>query len=584
MSDSFRPVQPEEPENDRPDRSKEELEKVRNILFGSELDELSKIKERLDDPQQRVKDISDLLPEAIVKSAKKDGSLTKALMPNVEEAVKVSIKKESKNMVDALFPIIGRIIRKSVSETLGGMIQALNETLENSLSIQGMKWRIEALRTGRSFAEVVILHTLVYRVEQVFLIHKETGLLLQHVVAENVTTQDGDMVSSMLTAIQDFVKDSFEVGEDESLQNLQMGDLNVWIEPTPHLVLAAVIHGQPPAELRNTIQDALESIYLEHSDSLASFDGDTSEFEKSRKYLEECLVQKKVEPEKKSFLFAYIILAALFIGLITFITFNQISKNRWENYFEALRNEPGIVVTSIDKSFRHYYITGMTDPLAKDPADILQEQGLKPERISSQWEMYYSVSPEFALKRATILLQPPDKVTLRFSKGVLAASGEAPLEWMEEARSLALSIPGIHKYDDSNLKNAEMERIGEITKLIEEPILRFKVNSSEILPDQEAELNGLRDNLSELINLANKLKRRYHIIISGRADSTGLEERNVLLSIKRAQEIKTFLANEGFDENIFMVEGLGSGKPIKSDDPDRQRAINRSVSLRVELQ
>jgi outer membrane protein OmpA-like peptidoglycan-associated protein len=576
LSDSFKPVQPDEAENDRPDRNKKEMEKVREILFGSELNELSKIKQRLDDPHQRVQDISDLLPEAIVKSAKKDGSLTKALMPNVEEAVRVSVKKESKTMVDALFP-------KSVSETLSGMIQALNETLENSLSIQGMKWRFEALRTGKSFAEVVMLHTLVYRVEQVFLIHKETGLLLQHIVGENVDTQDGDMVSSMLTAIQDFVRDSFKVGEDESLQNLQVGDLTVWIEPTPTLVLAGVIHGRPPAELRNTFQDTLENIYLEHSDSLGSFDGDTSEFDRSRKYLDECLVQKKVEPEKKSFLFAYVILGAIFIGLITLITLNQINRNHWENYFEALRNEPGIVLTSIDMSFGHYYITGLNDPLARDPADILLEQGLKPEKIHGQWEMYYSISPEFAVKRANMLLKPSEKVTLRFSKGVLAATGEASLEWIEDARSLAMSIPGIHKYDDGYLRNIETEKINAIIVTIEKPVLKFKLNSSEILPGQDDVLSNIRDKLNEFVSLAEKLKREYHIIIEGRADSTGFEDRNILLSIKRARKIETYLKNEGFEENIFKIEGLGSSKPLKSEEKDRERALNRSVMLKVEF-
>ena len=55
---------------------------------------------------------------------------------------------------------------------------------------RSLKWRFEAWRTGRPFAEIVLLKTLVYRVDQVFLIHKETGLLLQHVVADEVRAKD----------------------------------------------------------------------------------------------------------------------------------------------------------------------------------------------------------------------------------------------------------------------------------------------------------------------------------------------------------------------------------------------------------
>ena len=44
--------------------------------------------------------------------------------------------------------------------------------------MQGLKWRVESIRTGRPFAEIVLMHSLLYRVEQVFLIHRETGLVL----------------------------------------------------------------------------------------------------------------------------------------------------------------------------------------------------------------------------------------------------------------------------------------------------------------------------------------------------------------------------------------------------------------------
>jgi len=105
-----------------------------------------------------------------------------------------------------------------------------------------LKWRLEAIRTKRSFAEVVLLHTLVYRVEEIFLIHTQSGILLQHVGAEANHGKDPDLVSGMLTAIQEFVKDSFNSQTGEMLDTLRMdGDHSVWIEQGPHAMLAAVI-------------------------------------------------------------------------------------------------------------------------------------------------------------------------------------------------------------------------------------------------------------------------------------------------------------------------------------------------------
>ncbi len=81
--------------------------------------------------------------------------------------------------------------------------------------------------TDWPFAEVVLLHSLVFRVEQVFRIHKNTGLLLQHGVAPTVAAQAPDMISGMLSAIQEFVRDFFQASQRGTLQTLQVGDLQV---------------------------------------------------------------------------------------------------------------------------------------------------------------------------------------------------------------------------------------------------------------------------------------------------------------------------------------------------------------------
>jgi OOP family OmpA-OmpF porin len=112
------------------------------------------------------------------------------------------------------------------------MVQSLNKTLEYSVSTKGLRWRWEALTTGKKFAEVVLLHTLRYRVAQIFLIHRESGLLLQH-VTDDEDIRDVDLASGMLTAIQDFVRDSFGADETESLKTMAFGNQTIWIETGP---------------------------------------------------------------------------------------------------------------------------------------------------------------------------------------------------------------------------------------------------------------------------------------------------------------------------------------------------------------
>src|SRR5688500_3811865 len=160
----------------------EEFAELRAILVGPEQRHLRSLQARLDDKGAQTRDVSRVLPQAILLR-KDDPQMTRALAPTVEEALTASVRRDPRPLADALFPIFGPAIRKAIAASLSTMLESMNRTLEHSLSWRAVRWRITALRTGQSFAEVVLLDTLVYRVEQVLLIERESGLLLQHLSA-----------------------------------------------------------------------------------------------------------------------------------------------------------------------------------------------------------------------------------------------------------------------------------------------------------------------------------------------------------------------------------------------------------------
>ena len=270
-------------------RSQNDLDELRELLIGPFQTQLDEMQRRMDTPQLRAKDVSSILPEAIALRSSKDKKIELALEPITEAAIKSSIKKDRQVLVDALFPVMGPAIRKAIASAIQSMIQGFNKLLENSISGKGLKWRFEALRTGKTFAEVVFLHTLEYQVEQLFLIKRDSGLVLQHMVANTVVSQDPELVSGMLTAIKDFVQDSFGTDKEATLETLRVGDRNVWIEHGPHAFLAAVIRGDPPVDFQLTLREAIEEVHFSHSDTLANFAGDASAFEKSKYILVNCL-------------------------------------------------------------------------------------------------------------------------------------------------------------------------------------------------------------------------------------------------------------------------------------------------------
>lgn len=144
------------------------------------------------------------------------------------------------------------------------------------------------MRTGESFGEVVLKHTLVYRVEQVFLIHKRSRSLLQHVATTVDVSEDADLIADRLIVMQQFVHDSFGVQVGDKLDCIEFGHMSVWIEQGPKAMIAALIRGSAPSDLRKILRDALDNIHLEQEEAIEGFEHGMPS-EAFRPYLESCL-------------------------------------------------------------------------------------------------------------------------------------------------------------------------------------------------------------------------------------------------------------------------------------------------------
>jgi OOP family OmpA-OmpF porin len=434
---------------------------LRNLLVGPERSQLDQLQARLDALRVYPEDVSQVLAEAVHLRSSQDKQLTNALLPSVEEALRASVQRNPRVLVDTLFPMMGPAIRKAITVALRSMLDSLNSSLAISLSLRGLKWHWEAFRTGKPFAEVVLLHTLSYRVEQVFLIHKETGLLLQHVIAESVTGQDGEMISGMLTAIQDFMRDSFGGAEGESLDTVEYGDRTLWIEQGPQAILAGVVWGNAPRELKIVLQEALESTHFEMREALGSFQGDASPFTAIRHYLEGCLQEQfRTEETRRSARGVWLISATLLLALgawgFSLMRSHQALKQaqqRWEACLSTLRTQPGTVVLTVENSHGTYVLSGLLDPLAPEPFTLPAVARMCADiDVSRQWQTYYALHPTFVADRARRALDPPDTVVLDLdNQGVLYATGTASYQWILEAQKLARVIPGITQLQTEQL-------------------------------------------------------------------------------------------------------------------------------------
>ena len=144
-------------------REEEDFSELRSLIIGPEQRELLALQAHVLDPSVQTRDVSRVLPDAIAIRAR-DPQLMRALAPSVEHAVTESVRRDPRPLADALFPVIGPAIRKAIAHTLATMVESLNRTVEHSFSWRALQWRWTAFRTGKPFAEIVLLNTLEYRV------------------------------------------------------------------------------------------------------------------------------------------------------------------------------------------------------------------------------------------------------------------------------------------------------------------------------------------------------------------------------------------------------------------------------------
>ncbi len=599
------PEVPEAPPRPAPGTEQpSDLETLRGLLFSKEIELLESLRRRLDDPAVHAREVGDVIADAILLRAGKDERLSKALEPAVESILKSSLLKNPLDFAGALFPLMGPAIRRSIAETFRSMLESLSKSVEMSFSWKGLRWRLEAMRSGKSFSEVILLHTLVYRVEQAFFIHAETGLVLAHAVGDGVNTQDADMVSAMLTAIQDFVRDCFSGGESD-LDTLHFGPLTVYVEKGPSAYLACVVRGAPPADFRASMQSSLEIMLLECADALAGFDGDTSPFPAVQRRLEDCLISRFVDEGKPLPLWVKI-LPVLFLiclaggygwwrhtaeqrrearavaPLITETDFSLFRADMLRGV-ELLRREPGLVVIGAAEDRRKpWHLLLLRDELARDPREVLAENNFDPEDFFVREVPYISYEPQLVLRRVGARLHPPAGVRMDLEDGVLHLTGSAPLEWILKARREAIALPGVHGVNSRDLIDPRQAEMRRLVDEVEGARVRFPLGGDQPIPEDRPVLDAAVDKLVGLEKMAAGMGVNVSVTIYGHADTSGTARRNYEISRSRAVTLAALLYAKGSGMPVSLY-GMGADYANRKQDDAKKAEGDRRVELKVHL-
>jgi OOP family OmpA-OmpF porin len=479
---------------------------LRKLLLP-EGEELSRLHVRISNPQLRAEDVSEVLPAALEIGAVRGPELRSALRPLLEEALRISAQKDPALLANALFPIVGQAVRRAVLSAFRRAGQSLDRAFERTLTWRSLRWRRESLRTGQAYPDLVLAHSALYCVEQVFLIHRDTGLLLDQCGAE----------SGLLMDLQDYLRDSYGAQNPNALETLTLGDFDVWVQHGSHAILATVLRGAPPRQLKAHLLQTLEHIHAAKAAELENFDGDPSPFLSCEDDLRGCLLGEATDtPRRISPL--WWLAAAIVLELVGYWGFTGWrDQRRWEDYLARLRDQPGIVVTTAHKRDSSYFVAGLRDPLALDPATLIEGTGLDPKRVTSHWELYHSLQPAF-----------------------------------ETAR-----------------------RVTNETQTIENQTLHFAPASADISEEDLATIDQIARHMRTLLPFGKTME------VIGHTDGTKPEERQSDLGQTRAEAVRNALIDAGVPGTALLARATGSSQPLRTGNSDTDKLFNRFVSFHV---
>ena len=408
--------------------------------------------------------------------------------------------------------------------------------------------------------------------------------------------KDSDAVSAMLTAIQDFVRDSFADSGGE-LDQVEVGDQTVWLLRGPNTLMAAVLRGMPPRQLREELQGLLQRIEDQYSGPLYSFRGNKTGFDGLDSILATALQSEFKPADNNSKKTADKKISPLLVGLgilvavgLAFLLYKAISSHyetrRIETLVSTLQSAPGIAIINSEKSEGVWRISGLRDPLAHEPAHYAAQLSLQDFPINYSMTPYQSLESGFVIERARRQLRVPVSVTLNLKNGVLYATGTADAEWKKTAQNAHILPAGIAAFKlDDVITDADIvqeqpeENIEAQIQILAEKLRTTHVYFSEgtkLTPKGVNNLDRAYNLIQQLVDIDNRKKLGLVITLVGNSDNAGNRHRNVELRLKRSRLIKDHLVKRGIPDPYLRAMALNRF-PLSV----QSNALQRRVEFRI---
>lgn len=172
----------------------------------------------------------------------------------ITETIKKQIRDSRDEVVEALYPIVGRLIQRFVKKEIEVLSERVDAQVNRLFSVRGWVDLILAQLGLRKLGDQMIRKAATAHLEQVLLIDKRSGLLIGQWAEGDAA--DADMVAAMMTAIKSFAEDALGKAKEE-LTSIEYGSKQLFFFQMHTTYFAALVTGAVQHSFESKLSEAL---------------------------------------------------------------------------------------------------------------------------------------------------------------------------------------------------------------------------------------------------------------------------------------------------------------------------------------
>ncbi|MBB3609911.1 OmpA family protein [Rhizobium sp. BK602] len=579
-----------------------EIERLKTLLFQSEearLDTLEAdvafLQRYLGDADRLEAATADILVAALERAeVNRPRDLANAIAPSVVSAIRSEIANSRDMMVEALYPITGRMVSAAVANAFKQLVAFLEQRLNTLTSMELWIGRVKSLVTGRPISEFVLANSNPPNVRRLLLIERGAGRLIAEWTQEGTHDERADLLSAMVAAILEFSVQAL-AGEG-NLQKLDFGGREIMLSASPRFILAAECTGL----LRPADEARINALFL---DEIESIDHGTDSNAAKLASLA-AAIESDPRPGKKTSRNGKVILltllavaAALFVWLATGFVTRTMLEHRTNAALQQLAQEQPLLASfplqlSFDHGNRSVTVSGV-EPSSLDPAPVVNAlaRAAAPYQVVNRMGMVPGLEQSATLRTDLASMQNALQRLQASSEEMRAAAAAAAESKDQQYASLNKQYVDLQARLQASIAEARSAIVSEaesrhqqyagLQAIADSPaqrLGRFLATTAIFFGkgDEFVDVGEAERQIGQLAALLSGNDLRIRIV--GYADESGSEQSNKVLAGKRAEAVAQRLKALGIEPARLFVVSRSAAMPI-SDRMDAGGSANRRVAF-----